>query len=307
MTNVILSRTRPWLPSVSAGAALLVVGATVSTAPAQDDLSKASGEDLVKTAAFASVEAVHPGEQFEVAIRYEIAPHWHLYWSNPGESGMAPSVSITAPEGFEVGSVQWPTPEVFRSSDITYGYSKELVLLLAVKAASTLDPANLALKVELDWLVCRKVCLFGAREHEITLALAPHGRVVPAPAAEQRLLATWRARMPIPMKKAAGAVARIEKGHLLMAGPAGSSRPVWFYADDTPGVRPTTIGPVEGRILDGRYLFDIPLVIEPENALGQPLRAAGLVVLGTPGGARSPRSISIDIPIPKDEDESPSS
>lgn len=282
---------------------LLVAGAPAALA--QDDLSDVSGEDLVKTEVFASVQAIHPGERFEVAIRYEMAPHWHIYWSNPGDSGVAPTISITAPEGFEVGSVQWPTPEVFRSSEVTYGYSKEVVLLVPVKAPETLDPAELALKVELDWLVCRKVCLFGAREHEIELGVAPPGRDVPAKAAQQRLLAQWRARMPIPMKRASGAVARIRKDHLLLNGPAGSSKPVWFYPEDTPGVQPSKHGPVEGRVIDGRYVFDIPLVIEPENALGQPLRAAGLVVLGTPGGNRAPRAISIDIPIPTGDEVSP--
>lgn len=292
-----------WL--LSSAALLAVMAAVGPNALAQDDLQDVSGEDLVKTKVFASVEAIHPGEQFEIAVRYEMTPHWHIYWSNPGESGMAPTISINPPEGFEVGAIQWPTPEVFRSSDVTYGYAKEVVLLVPVKAPDTLDPADLSIEVVLDWLVCRKVCLFGTRTHEIKLAIARPGRDVPAGPAEQRLLSQWRARMPIPMKKATGAVAQIRRGHLLLHGPAGSSKPAWFYPDNTPGVQPTTNGPVQGQVVGGRYIFDIPLAIEPENALGQPLRAAGLVVLGDPGGARTLRSIAIDIPIPKGEEASP--
>jgi hypothetical protein len=106
-------------------------------------------------------------------------------------------------------------------------------------------------------------------------------------------------KMPIPMNKVRTATARIEGSKLLLAGPAGTSQPALFYPDATPGVAPEAAGPIEGTLQGGRYSFEIPLEIKPEDALGKPLRVAGIVALGPDAGARA---IRIDLPVPVPEE-----
>ena len=111
--------------------------------------------------------------------------------------------------------------------------------------------------------------------------------------------------MPRPMAEAPGVSARLRDGRLLVSGPATIADTVWFYPDDTPGVRPRTPGPVPGRVFGGRYMLDIPLRIEPENALDGPLQAAGLVVLMRRGSTRILGSVSIVLSVPTGEASSP--
>ena len=39
-------------------------------------------------------DAVPPGKPFRVALRLRLAPGWHTYWHNPGDAGVAPSLTI---------------------------------------------------------------------------------------------------------------------------------------------------------------------------------------------------------------------
>ena len=54
--------------------------------------------------------AVAPGGTVWVALRQQIEPGWHTYWRNPGDSGLATSVSWVLPKGVTAGELQWPTP-----------------------------------------------------------------------------------------------------------------------------------------------------------------------------------------------------
>lgn len=40
-----------------------------------------------------------PGQTLWLGLRFELIPHWHVYWRNPGASGAAPVIRWTLPEG----------------------------------------------------------------------------------------------------------------------------------------------------------------------------------------------------------------
>jgi thiol:disulfide interchange protein DsbD len=93
-----------------------------------------------------------------VGVLFLLDPGWHLYWRNPGESGLAPELSWTAP-GLEVGPLAWPAPRVFLETDaelITYGYVGQ-VLLASEAVVVGERPARIGVDVEV--LVCRFECI----------------------------------------------------------------------------------------------------------------------------------------------------
>ncbi len=57
--------------------------------------------------------AAVPGGTTYVAIHQKIAPGWHTYWRNPGDSGQATEAEWTLPQGWKAGGVVWPTPHRF--------------------------------------------------------------------------------------------------------------------------------------------------------------------------------------------------
>lgn len=287
--------TRSGFKSLAAASLVTLVGLLVlpvMPAEAQEQTRQQTGEDLVRTELLADVGAIAPGSRFYLAVRYQIAPEWHIYWVNPGESGMSPSITIKAPEGFEVGEILWPRPKVFRSSDLTYGYEKEVFLIVPLTAPELIESAEVTIEAELDWFVCRKICLIGSREQSLVLPVTHAGRRVPA---DSRIVDTWARRMPVPMKRIPSASARVTDGTLRLDGPAGASGTALFYPGRMPGI--TLVdgpGPIKGVIADGRYSFAIPLEIEPGNALGKQLKVSGIVALGPDSGARA---INIDVPL----------
>ena len=99
-----------------------------------------------------------PGSTVWIAIRQLIAPGWHTYWRNPGDSGLATSVSWVLPNGMTVGEPQWPTPERFTDGPIVnYGYKGAATLLVPLTAAlgATVGPVQ----AKIFLLECEHVCI----------------------------------------------------------------------------------------------------------------------------------------------------
>ena len=107
-----------------------------------------------------------------VGILFDLAPGWHLYWRNPGETGIAPELGLRV-DGYRTLDVAWPTPEVFREADglfTTYGYEGRVLLVTSVEANATRSSEvdddfdasrSLASLVHADTtvLVCRTQCV----------------------------------------------------------------------------------------------------------------------------------------------------
>jgi DsbC/DsbD-like thiol-disulfide interchange protein len=118
-------------------------------------------------------------QTFTIAVRFQIAPEWHLYWKNPGDAGLAPKAQWTLPEGFSVSDFQFPTPhKIATESAVDYGYDRELVLLATITPPKpptrNFTSKDFTLKADLTWLVCRESCIPGDATLELnTASLTP--------------------------------------------------------------------------------------------------------------------------------------
>jgi hypothetical protein len=45
--------------------------------------------------------SLEPGSTVRVGVLFEMEPGWHVYWKNPGDSGLATEVLLEPPVGFE--------------------------------------------------------------------------------------------------------------------------------------------------------------------------------------------------------------
>ncbi|MEC8817580.1 MAG: protein-disulfide reductase DsbD domain-containing protein, partial [Planctomycetota bacterium] len=265
------------LPSILFPMVLATLPGTAGPAPGDPPGTlPSSGDDLVEVRVLCDTTNLLPGQSFTIGIEYSIEPGWHIYWRNPGANGLPPEIGITAPEGFEVGDVLYPRPRVFGAGeDASYGYDGEVVLLVPIRAANDLAPGPVDLEFALEWLVCKRVCLVGAATRTLRLDRTLPGRESTTNPAEARLIRSWAQRVPrlIGSPQPRGFFARLDdRQHLLIRGIAGASKDAIYLPGGTPGVAPVQPGPVRGSVTNGRFTFDIPLSVEPENALGQPLR-----------------------------------
>jgi thiol:disulfide interchange protein DsbD len=115
---------------------------------------------------------LRPGRTVTVGLRLQMAPEWHTYWKNPGDSGLPTRVRWTLPPGFEAGPLVWPTPERFASEPLaSYGYSGEVVLLSEIRTPAAAAGATVEIAARVDWLECREVCRPGKAELALSLAV----------------------------------------------------------------------------------------------------------------------------------------
>ncbi len=72
----------------------------------------------------ADTTAIEPGKPFRIGAEISLQPGWHVYYREPGDSGMPTKVDIKLPEGFTVVKVEWEKPTRFEAEGlVTYGYT----------------------------------------------------------------------------------------------------------------------------------------------------------------------------------------
>lgn len=110
-----------------------------------------------------------------LALHFRIAPGWHIYWKNSGDSAIPTNVRWTLSNGWQVGELQWPTPLRFieRGELTTFGYQKETILLAEVQAIApeTYDAGTLDATARVHWLVCKDVCIPGSADLSLSIPL----------------------------------------------------------------------------------------------------------------------------------------
>ena len=107
-----------------------------------------------------------------IGLRFELEPGWHIYWTNPGDSGEPPKVTWQLSNGIQASELHFPVPQRIADHGLTdYGYMGQVVLLskLTVPASVTSKTAEIAADVR--YLVCREVCVPAKERLTVTLPL----------------------------------------------------------------------------------------------------------------------------------------
>src|SRR5512133_1940719 len=86
--------------------------------------------------------AIAPGTPLTVALRLKLAPGWHTYWQNPGDSGLPTTLAWKLPEGITASDIHWPAPERLPAGPlVNYGYEGEVLHLVDITPNASLAPA----------------------------------------------------------------------------------------------------------------------------------------------------------------------
>lgn len=103
---------------------------------------------------------------------FELQPHWHIYWKNPGDSGLAPTVEwLEGGDAYDFAGFEWPAPRRITLSTLAnYGYENEVLLPLRATARAGKGGK---IRAKLSWLVCKEECI--PREGELTFDPAAAG------------------------------------------------------------------------------------------------------------------------------------
>jgi len=69
-----------------------------------------------------------------MGVIFQMEEGWHVCWKNPGDAGLATTVTFTPPEGAKPGNLGWPRPITFEQPGGIkgYGYAGEVMLISAI-------------------------------------------------------------------------------------------------------------------------------------------------------------------------------
>jgi len=192
----------------------IALWATAATASAQ-----AVRADHLTAELRASVLSIEPGGTFDLALRFDHDEHWHSYWHNPGDTGLATKLKLTLPEGFSAGELEFPAPERINVGDlVNFGYEGRIQLLTSVRAPANLQPGEqIEIKAAASWLVCREECIPGRAQWTLSLVSAAAAE----PSASASEIAAARALLPL-QERVAASFANVGSGFQLTLATAPS-------------------------------------------------------------------------------------
>lgn len=153
------------------------------------------GEPVVEARLLIDAESIRPGDSVRVGVLLDFAPHWHMYWRSPGESGLPTSVDWEV-DGGTVGPPEWPAPGMFREADgflTTYGWDDQ-VLLMAPMTVAADQVQDGVLGVQVEGVVCKIRCIPAQFTLERPIPVAPATR--PADPKTRALFAAATAKVP---------------------------------------------------------------------------------------------------------------
>ena len=181
-----VSRQPGWLAALAIFALLIAGVATAAPATVSDRHTRAS---LV-----AATDGWTVGRPVTLGLRFELSPGWHTYWSNPGDAGLSPNVTVSVDGGPSTpASLRFPAPKRLPTGSLMgYGYENDVLLPFEVTPPQTRQPLQVA--VHADWLVCATVCV--PESADLTLALPP--TATPAPSSNAPLFTRAEQTMPRP-------------------------------------------------------------------------------------------------------------
>ena len=141
------------------GLAMILLGGGARAAGAQER----AANPHVTISLVPEVLAAVPGTSPRLAVRFQLEPGWHIYWENPGQSGIATRVTWSLSPGIRVGTLEWPVPELLLVSGIaTHVHHGDVALVtgLTLPPKPPLGPVRIV--AEIRYGVCRDLCLPGS-------------------------------------------------------------------------------------------------------------------------------------------------
>jgi thiol:disulfide interchange protein DsbD len=118
-------------------------------------------------------DEIYPGGKNQIGLYFKLEQGWHVYWKNAGDSGEPPHIKWTLPDGVTAGPLQFPAPKRLPLGPLMdFGYENEVLYPIKLEVAPTAKNGTAVLDANVDWLVCREVCIPGKAQLKLALQIS---------------------------------------------------------------------------------------------------------------------------------------
>ena len=216
-----------------------------------------------------------PGESQWIGLRFDLDPGWHIYWTNPGDSGEPPKIAWHLPSGVQAGDMQFPVPQrIPDHSLMDYGYQGNVVLLSKLTVPAGAASKQAEIEADVKYLVCREICVPGKDHLSATLPVSSEGKAPP----EAAQIAAAKSHLPqsLPRGVRVSATASQSDFDLIVTGWGGSF------------IKATDFIPADEQVVDNTALPKIDpgidhfvIKLKKSEQLDHPIsRLRGLLIAG---------------------------
>ncbi len=217
-----------------------------------------------------------------LVVRFEIDAKWHLYWQNPGDAGVAPSVTLELPPGWKQLGLRFPRPQILGSrSERSYGYETSLDVLVELKPPPLPLPNSIDVIATIKWMACKEACV--VETNRISCTAATGVQPVPTPIRARSFATTLPAGFNATVTRKTSEGAATENLALEISALAATlaGRSALFIPEHCPGIEFVDgSGPFLLTHSDKESSARIAIALHPGDALGAPLRVRGLLLVG---------------------------
>jgi len=154
--------------------AAIIFGLTASAWPAMASIVVT---DHAQTRIVPELDGVAPGGAVTLAFSQQLEDGWHVYWKNPGDSGLPLDFKWTLPEGASAGGIDYPAPHRIPIGPlVNFGHQGAPIFLTSVTApANATIGSSMEIGLEATWLICADICVpeTGAFSLSVPIVEAP--------------------------------------------------------------------------------------------------------------------------------------
>lgn len=227
------------------------------------------------------VSSIRASKPFTVGLVMEMDPHWHTYWVNPGDSGLATKIDWQLPEGFSAGEIQWPVPKRISLSGLTsFGFENRAVLLTVITPPKNLTVGkSLTLRAKASWLECTDICVPGKGEATLSLKVGAEEKFDSKGAL---VISEARAALPVPLPPESVRAQRDDKNLKVDVRQSAPFREAFFYPEQEGYIQNAGEQKVQ-KTKDGFSLL-VPLAYDASE---HPAEVAGVIALTLEDGRKA--------------------
>ncbi len=96
----------------------------------------------------------------QIGILIELANGWHIYWKNPGDSGIPTSIEWNISQEVQFTQMKWPIPKAFEFDGlVSYGYENQVLFITDIILLNNDNSQILNISVKIRSLLCKDICI----------------------------------------------------------------------------------------------------------------------------------------------------
>jgi len=94
-----------------------------------------------------------------LGVLINLQDDWHIYWRNPGDSGLPTEIKLSLPNEITASEIKFPIPKIFASDEIVnYGYGHQVLFLFDVNVPENYSSEELNISAKITSLICKEIC-----------------------------------------------------------------------------------------------------------------------------------------------------